>query len=328
MWFRKKKPMKDSKRNQDLIDVASKGKIQKVKALLAKGADANAKDNDGWTALMMASWKGHSEVVNVLLAKGADVNANNNGMTALILASENGHSEVVNTLLAKDADVNAKDRNGWTALKWASMKGHSEIIKALKEAVAKTTPGQELIFAADYGNIQEVNTLLAKGADALLQNDQTQKKALASAFANSGAALARLGKVGLACIEWRAALFLAPENEKYRANVGDVLKKAPRVFDLGIIDAFNRCLAANKYSECIEIGTRSFAHGINILALYNLWYPYFYSGQVYRAFSCLLLHIESGEGIHADKARGILKEILKCTDSELDSYLHQYWNSG
>jgi serine/threonine-protein phosphatase 6 regulatory ankyrin repeat subunit B len=43
--------------------------------LLAAGADVNAKDKDGVTALMWASQGGHITVVQALLAAKADVNA-------------------------------------------------------------------------------------------------------------------------------------------------------------------------------------------------------------------------------------------------------------
>ena len=53
-------------------------------ALLAKGADVNAKSDKGATALMAASKIGHGKVVQAVLAEGADVMAKSNeGRTAL-----------------------------------------------------------------------------------------------------------------------------------------------------------------------------------------------------------------------------------------------------
>ena len=66
---------------------------------------------------MAASYKGHRDLVQALLAKGADANAKaNDGVTALMLASRQGHREVVQALLARGADVNAKANDGRTAL--------------------------------------------------------------------------------------------------------------------------------------------------------------------------------------------------------------------
>ncbi len=79
--------------NQDLIDAAKNGDTAAVKALLANGADPNAKAGRvGWTVLMVAAMKGHTAAVETLLGAGAD--------------------------------VNAKDKDGWAALMWAANEGH------------------------------------------------------------------------------------------------------------------------------------------------------------------------------------------------------------
>jgi ankyrin repeat protein len=51
---------------------------------------------------MGASFRGHTDVVKALLAKGADVNAkSSDGETALIAASVGDHAEIVKMLLAR-----------------------------------------------------------------------------------------------------------------------------------------------------------------------------------------------------------------------------------
>src|SRR5271165_1131162 len=54
---------------------AARGHLAMVQALLAKGAEVNAKTPGGWTALMKAAEGGHLAVVQALLDKGAEVNA-------------------------------------------------------------------------------------------------------------------------------------------------------------------------------------------------------------------------------------------------------------
>jgi len=81
-----------------------------------------------------ASEIGLVDVVKLLLKAGADVDAKDNyGWTALKCASNNGHIEVVELLLEARADVYAKDNYGWAALMWASTNGRVDVVKLLKK---------------------------------------------------------------------------------------------------------------------------------------------------------------------------------------------------
>ena len=57
----------------DLMISAGRDDLDKVKELLANGADANAQDSSGWTALMYALQLAHKPVVDTLLEYGVDV---------------------------------------------------------------------------------------------------------------------------------------------------------------------------------------------------------------------------------------------------------------
>ena len=50
-----------------------------MKLLLEYGADKEAKDKDGWTPLIFASWNGHTEIVKLLLEYGADIKVYDSG---------------------------------------------------------------------------------------------------------------------------------------------------------------------------------------------------------------------------------------------------------
>ncbi len=66
----------------------------------------DAKDKNGYTALIISAGKGYANVVKQLLAKRADVNEKTNGgVTALWIATHEGHNDIVNILKAAGARV-------------------------------------------------------------------------------------------------------------------------------------------------------------------------------------------------------------------------------
>ena len=77
----------------NLHRLVTAGDIVGLKAALAKGADANARDHKGWTALMHAADKGRALLIPLLLKSGADPNTRlADGATALFIAAVHGHS--------------------------------------------------------------------------------------------------------------------------------------------------------------------------------------------------------------------------------------------
>jgi hypothetical protein len=112
-----------------------------VLALLLKhGARTEVKSlHLGQTPLLCASINGNTEAIRVLLDHGADINASDNeGCTALHFAAESGNHEAIRELLGLGADITASDIEGWTALHCAAHCGNHEAVKLLVEKGADT----------------------------------------------------------------------------------------------------------------------------------------------------------------------------------------------
>ena len=78
--------------------------LEVVRLLLMHGADANARQQGGWTALHAAALHGDVAIVRLLLARGASPQAaNDDGTTALRLATDKGHAAVVELMQARPA---------------------------------------------------------------------------------------------------------------------------------------------------------------------------------------------------------------------------------
>lgn len=94
---------KNAEGKTKLMIASKKGDITLIENLLYSGAEINARDEDGWTALMYAArFQKNPDVTKLLLYKGADREIKNKyGLTALMLAAGySSNSSVVSLLLA------------------------------------------------------------------------------------------------------------------------------------------------------------------------------------------------------------------------------------
>ena len=90
---------------QVLLQATEAGDIVQMEALLAKGAEVNARNAHGWTPLHVAAAGGDAAVIALLLQHGADVHAQSHiGTTPLDNATtRGGRKAVIDLLLAHGA---------------------------------------------------------------------------------------------------------------------------------------------------------------------------------------------------------------------------------
>jgi quinoprotein dehydrogenase-associated probable ABC transporter substrate-binding protein len=142
-----------------------------VAFLIARGADVNQRDRDGWTPIMTAAYCDDADDVKLLAQHGADPNTmsvqkltplgvaaqygkdkaalalieagadpshgiGDAGYTPLMLASANDAQALAQALIKKGADVNARNGGGVTALMMAAANGRADMVKLLVAAGA------------------------------------------------------------------------------------------------------------------------------------------------------------------------------------------------
>lgn len=155
---------------QALVQAARDDDRSAVADLLGRGADPDAKEGDGATALAWAAIRGNDAIAALLLDAGTDPDAANAlGLAPLALAIENGAGEVARLLVESGADVNAQRESGESPLMTATRLGQIDLMRLLLDRGADPSASERrfgqsaLMWAA--GNPEATRLLLARGAD-------------------------------------------------------------------------------------------------------------------------------------------------------------------
>ena len=160
-----------------VADAAMRGDVEAVRELLAAGADVNAAQGDGMTALHWAAERGDAELAAMLLYAGASPEpvTRIGHYTPLHLASRVGSAPVVEAILAAGSDPRAvTTTSGVTPLHLAAGAGDPGAVSLLLVAgaepdVRESAWGQTpLTFAAARNRAEAIAVLLEGGADPAL----------------------------------------------------------------------------------------------------------------------------------------------------------------
>lgn len=161
-------------RDAALPTAAMEDDVTAVRSLLKQGADVNAAQGDGMTALHWAAVRNDLEIGGLLIRSGANVNAGTRigGLTPLYLAAAAGNAAMISELLQAHASAKATSSvNGTTALMKAASAGSAAAVKLLLDHGADVNAKESgleqtaLMFAAAADRADVVTLLAARGAD-------------------------------------------------------------------------------------------------------------------------------------------------------------------
>ena len=156
-----------------IIEALRAGDLETVSTLVAEGADVNAPQGDGATALHWAAHRNDLDVATLLIEAGADVNtANTLRATPLWLAALNGSAPMVERLLESGADPDMSLKMGETPLMTAARSGDLRTVELLLEYGADVNAvererGQTALMWAVAQEHADVTRLLIESGDFL-----------------------------------------------------------------------------------------------------------------------------------------------------------------
>jgi len=171
-------------------------------SLLIHGADVDAVNLRGESALHLAVCDGHKSLSRLLLDSGADITLKDrNGLAPLSIATECGHIGVINALLEYDLQTQINLGVLDDALERAAHKDHLPLLKVLISKSPKVLPtdpeGRNLLHTSSYGGHLKCLTYLAESGFDLHVLDKQGRSCLHHAAAGRGEILEILLDHGL-----------------------------------------------------------------------------------------------------------------------------------
>ena len=182
-----------------LINAARFGFDALAGQLLAHRADPNLADRaSGWSPLMYAAWGDDGDLVQALVKRGAAIEArDHDAMTALGIAAQNGKLKAARALVGAGADVNGSvAKGGYSPLMLAAISGSDELTETLLAHGARvnaTNPGGvTALMIAAAGNHFIIASMLLKAGAQIEARSEDGRTALSIAQANNSAAVVKL----------------------------------------------------------------------------------------------------------------------------------------
>lgn len=240
--------------NRELFSAITAIDADRIRFLIEKGADVNARNTQGASPLDVAARSRRTSLVEILMDAGADPNAvDKDGFFPLLHAINRNHVPTIEMLVKKGADIEKRSKDGITPLSWAIGDNKFFAAKALIDLGAdiNSTSGYEgvtplMVLATQHaartrsGHIAQgpqpidlAQIIIDKGADVNVRSKDGITALMIAAGHNNAPIIALLGKAG-ADIDVRSPI---------GQNARDIAKSGGFDSAVGAIDMIARAAA-------------------------------------------------------------------------------------
>ncbi|GGP68400.1 ankyrin repeat domain-containing protein [Shewanella saliphila] len=137
----------------DIFDFARVGDLRGLANMLSQHGelDVDAKNNRGYSALMLAVYNSENDFCETLLRCGANVDSTDAvGNTVLMAAAYKGNLDILKLLLEYGASLTLKNKTNMDVRDWASMFGRKEILQYLDSVYPSNTAPSQLTNIARF----------------------------------------------------------------------------------------------------------------------------------------------------------------------------------